>query len=323
MTEIRTPHTVSFARIVLALDRAPSVHGAQPWLLEPGDDSVDLVERFDVAMPTGDPDGRDRAISCGAGVANMVTAIRALGGDATVTLLPQGRRSEVVATVATTVVRTPTAPERRLHDAVYRRRSYRAPFSPHGLVWQDRNALLDAIDGDHVGTRVAGPTDCAPLADLLDYAARVHRDDPAYQRELAAWLPRFPEGLPPETTLPWSGPVRIDTRLPDRVTLAERLRGEYLLFVVTDGDTRRHHLLAGMAMERAWLTAVSRGLVASLVTQPWQLPEVRRALSTSLRFPGFPQVLLRVGHPTVRTQVPGCADHRPSHLVAGRRSVKP
>lgn len=101
-----------------------------------------------------------------------------------------------------------------------------------------------------------------------------------------------------------SGPVRTDTHLPDRFTLTDRLQNESLLFVLTDRDTRRDHLLAGMAMERAWLTAVSRRLAVSVITQPWQLPEVRTALTSRLRFAATPQVLLRVGHPAVTTEVP-------------------
>ncbi|HEX5115315.1 MAG TPA: nitroreductase, partial [Pseudonocardiaceae bacterium] len=51
--------TGDIGQIVRALERAPSVHGTRPWLLEPGPDSIRLIERLDVTVPAGDPDGRD------------------------------------------------------------------------------------------------------------------------------------------------------------------------------------------------------------------------------------------------------------------------
>jgi nitroreductase len=287
-------HTVDFGQILRALDRAPSVHGTQPWLLEPGRESVGLVERFDVTLPASDPDGRDRAISCGAGLTNITVAVRGLGGAATVSFLPEGPESERVATVATTLTTPPTSQEQTRYAALHGRHNVRAPFSPRGLTWQDRDALTTSLRGDGVTSHVVHRTECPAIAGLLDYAALVCRGNKAYQRELLAWQPSHPRATP---TLPWSGPVRPDTHLPDHHTLTDRLMRESLLIVLTPDDTRRDRLLAGMAMERAWLTAVSRGLVASVVTQPWQLPEVRESLVHRLHLPAVPQVMLRVGRP--------------------------
>ncbi|HEX5121324.1 MAG TPA: hypothetical protein VFW65_39570, partial [Pseudonocardiaceae bacterium] len=114
------------------------------------------------------------------------------------------------------------------------------------------------------------------------------------------WQPTISTPGRAATTLPWSGPVRPDTHLPDHRTLTERLTHESLLLVLTERDTRRDRLLAGMAMQRAWLTAVSRGLVASVVTQPWQLPEVREALVDRLDLTSVPQMMLRVGRACAR-----------------------
>jgi hypothetical protein len=60
-------------------------------------------------------------------------------------------------------------------------------------------------------------------------------------------------------------------------------------------DSKRDHVLAGAAIQRAWLAAPALGLAASLITQPLQLPEIRAGLSDRLTLPGFPHALLRVG----------------------------
>ncbi|HEX5403317.1 MAG TPA: hypothetical protein VFX16_13545 [Pseudonocardiaceae bacterium] len=81
--------------------------------------------------------------------------------------------------------------------------------------------------------------------------------------------------------------------------------------MLTTADTRHGHLRAGAAMQRAWLTAIARGLVASVVTQPWHLPEVRAAAIDQLGLDGVPLAMLRVGRPMLTTDVPVPRDHRP------------
>lgn len=292
--------TLDIGAVLRALDKAPSVHATQPWLLAADTDTVDLVERFDIELPYHDPDGRDRALSCGAAITNLIVAIRAQGRAAHVTLLPDRNRPELAARITASETEPPTGRDLAQHIAVYRRHSHRAPFSLLGLSWRDRDALTAAASGNGVTARVVGRGESCQLADLLDYAALAFRDDPAYQRELTAWLPQFPRPVYAGSTPPWSGLVRTDTAIPDRYTLADRLRRECLLLLLTNTDTRRDHLLAGMAMQRAWLTAVSRGMVASVLTQPWHLPEVRRTLTDLLGHKGFPQLMLRVGRPVVK-----------------------
>ncbi|MGW5055032.1 nitroreductase family protein [Actinokineospora sp. NPDC004072] len=75
------------------------------------------------------------------------------------------------------------------------------------------------------------------------------------------------------------------------------LAAETQFIVATDGDTRRDHLGAGMALQRLWLTAVASGLAGSLITQPLHVSEARAALVTDLGLPGPPQAVLRIGHP--------------------------
>jgi hypothetical protein len=92
--------------------------------------------------------------------------------------------------------------------------------------------------------------------------------------------------------------VREDTRLADRITLTERLMGEGLLVILTSDDTRRDHFLAGSAMQRVWLSAITRELVASVLTQPLHLHEVCAGLIERLELNGYPQLILRLGYPS-------------------------
>lgn len=285
--------------VLAAVTRAPSVHATQPWTLEPRPDGADLLERFDISLRCHDPRGKDRVMSCGAALTNLTTAIRAQGFVPDVDLFPDRDRPELLATVRAGEAEPPQGADLARNAAIFRRHSHRAPFSLLGLSWRDRDALVSAVGGNGVTAHVVQRAELFPLADLLDYADLVLRDDHAYQRELTACLPGFPRPLHPHDTLPWAGLVRADTAVPDRYVMADRLGRECLLFVLTDTDSRRAQLLAGMALQRAWLTAVARGLVASVLTQPWHLPTVRVSLTRLLGGTGVPQAMLRVGRPTV------------------------
>ena len=288
-----------------ALSRAPSVHNTQPWALETGVDTAELYERCEVVPPRHDPTGRDRVVSCGAALANLDLALRVLGWHTTTTLFPDIERPDLIARVRADGRRDATAREVEQYSAIFRRRSYRAPFSLHQISGGAAGLLAGAGETEGAEARaVHGEAEVSALADLLTGAARVLRDDRAYQRELIAWTARFPEPLQDPSTLPWAGQVRGGTHLPDRITLTGRLMAERLLVVLTPGDSKRDHLLAGAAMERIWLTALTHGLVASVLTQPLHLLQVRSGLIERLALPGCPQLILRFGYPVTATPAP-------------------
>ncbi|KAA9157482.1 hypothetical protein FPZ12_025150 [Amycolatopsis acidicola] len=280
-----------------AVERAPSVHNLRPWAVEAVADRAELYERAEAQLPRHDPTGRDRIISCGAALANLELAVCALGRRPETVLFPESARSGLLASVTAPRRYEATDDELSLYSAIFRRHSYRAPFSSHVLTAADLRELLGG--GDGAEARVVTEQDS--LAELLCYAGRVLRDDRAYQRELRAWSTQFPEPLPENSTLPWTGLVTAHTHLPDARTLADRLAREGLFVVVTPDDTRRDHLAAGAVMQRTWLRAVARGLVGSVLTQPLHLHEVRAGFIERLNLPGFPQLLLRLGYPVTAT----------------------
>lgn len=290
-----------------AVSHAPSVHNTQPWTMEARAESAELYERFDVALPHHDPTGRDRLISCGAALANLELAVRALGWAADTRLFPDSGHPDLVAVVGTAGRKETTAAEVECYAAIFRRHSHRRPFNLHPVSRGTLRGLAGVVNEPGVQARVIDPrTECATLAELLDYAAGALRDDRGYQRELSSWSTG-----PAGTTLPWGGLVRADTHVPDTVTLTERLMREGILVLLTPDDTRRDHLLAGVAMQQIWLSAITRGMVASVLTQPLHLHEVRSALIERLGLAGYPQLFLRLGHPaTAGPEVPAGEDER-------------
>lgn len=293
--------------LVRAVGNAPSVHDTMPWVLEAKADVAELHERIDRGLPRHDPSGRDRLISCGAALTNLVLAVRSLGWRERVKLLPDAARPDLIARVTASVGEPASPRELALYWAMFRRRSYRRPFTADGVDEETVRGLVAAGAAEGVTPRPLSESDCGTVAGLLGYAAEVLRADRGYQRELESWTARYAghvgaedsvvAGAPENDTLPWAGLVRCSTRLPDAPTLARRMAAELVLVITTDGDGMRDHIRAGMALQRIWLAAVAEGLAGAVITQPLHLDEVRTGLIDRLDLPGYPQALLRIGHP--------------------------
>ncbi|WP_210716626.1 hypothetical protein [Amycolatopsis acididurans] len=93
---------------------------------------------------------------------------------------------------------------------------------------------------------------------------------------------------------------------------------ECLLIVLTPDDTRRDQVLAGQALQRMWLTAVSAGLAAGALTEP-----PRSGLTGEVA--GCPQVILRVGHPGIDEgpSAPAARTGGPHLRRSGRAAWRP
>jgi hypothetical protein len=114
-------------RVVAAGVLACNPHNTQPWVMVPGDGSIDLFSDPTRRMPVNDAADREHFAGLGCAVENMVVAAGATGFDATVTVFPEGTASDHVARIGLRPAPPRSDP---LADAIPRRHTNRGPYTP-------------------------------------------------------------------------------------------------------------------------------------------------------------------------------------------------
>ena len=304
--------TAEVREVVELATLAPSVHNTQPWRFSWDGRALLIREDLSRSLPVLDPDGRERALSCGAALQHAELAVREVGHECTVEVEPDAGDPLLVGRLSIGASSSPSADDRALVAAIPRRYTDRGIFDsaeiPTDLVERMRLAaehhggwLRPVIDADE---RVA-------MAVLLAHADAVERSDPAYLAELARWRTheRETEGVP-DAALP-DGPVALrgsdytlrdfDAGDPGTAHVqppSEPPAAEHPLVVVlgTHGDSRADWFRSGMALGRLLLQATVDDLAASPMTQVIEVEPFRARLRQELGLVGMPQVVLRVGY---------------------------
>lgn len=283
--------------------RAPSSHNTQPWIFRISESAIDLYADRTRALPVNDPDDREFAISCGCALMNLRVAAAAEGLNVRIDILPAQDDPDLLARIS--FVERPGAPaeEAALAAFIEQRRTYRKRFLPRKVEAAALDQLIEAAKHEGAWLRPLA-TDSArqKAADLVAEGDAAQWANPSWRRELALWMHprRRGDGLTVPTL---AAPVaRLVVRTFDMgggVGAKDRELADaspLLAVLGTDGDRPRDWLLAGQALERVLLVACRHELQASYLNQPIQVASLRPKLQ-DLVGGGFPQILLRLGHP--------------------------
>src|SRR5690606_28013144 len=127
---------------------APSILNAQPWRFTLADGRLDLHEDAARRMAVVDPEGRESTISCGAALANLVIAARSFGEDPQVDVLPAAEPGAPLAVLRLGPRRDAADADKRLREAMKRRRTCRFDFDPAPLDAGVIDALAERARSD-------------------------------------------------------------------------------------------------------------------------------------------------------------------------------
>lgn len=293
--------------VVRAASLAPSVHNSQPWQFAVDDgDILQLSAAVDRALWVADPSARLLYMSCGAALLNARLAIRVTGGQPDLWLLPHPDYSfDVLARICISPGTPPSPEERKLHDAIPRRRTNRGPCTgqpiPEPVTQAMRAAAraegaeLHMLDNDHTESVLAASAEAG--GELAANAE--HRD------ELRRWIGTGRDDGIPLAALPHqpaSEPAPVRTH--DYSAAVPRAKGpkvQYERFpqmavLTTAEDEPEDWLVAGQALQRVLLAATASGISASFLCQLLELRDMREDDPPHWPGPANPQMIIRLGY---------------------------
>jgi nitroreductase len=293
--------------------RAPSIHNTQPWRWRLDDDGLVLLADRDRQLSVADPDGHSMMLSCGAALCLTEVGLRATGHEIETAVLPDASDPDVLARFRTHGRGEPTDERVALAEAALHRRSDRRPFSRDTVTADELDTVQRAGSDDRAWVDVPSSEDQrVTLAVAVSWADQIQQHDEALRAEMGRWIhdPEVhsePEGVSVEAFphLSEDEPRRIDVPLRDfeeGVTgrqLIERdvIEKPLIAVVLTEFDNAGDHLSAGHSMMRLMLRAELLGLSTCPLSQAVDFAAFRTRVQGMMNWVGYPQMMLRVGHP--------------------------
>ena len=284
--------------------RAPSLHNTQPWRFRLGEGCIEVLADNDRTPPIADPHGWAVRVAGGAALYNARLGYHRFGCEPAVSLLPDASAPDLLARIQPHRPRPATPAEQALIAAVPRRHSNRHPFADTPLPATQRAALATVASAEGAWLALVDhPGQVSDIAALLRAADHELARRPGYLQELRSWGRmdgRAADGVPHDR----SGPPPMDGELLPRrdfgTTAGTGQRGfesdPVLAVLGTAGRSAADDIRAGTALQRVLLTLTDGGLVASMFSQPIEVPDIRAKLGAICRRQGTTHMVLRIGY---------------------------
>lgn len=298
------PDTYTVKAAIALAARAPSVHNSQPWVWHFSGRTVELRADRRRRLRHADTQGQDLLVSCGCVLHHFGVAAAALGWGTQIQRLPDADDPGLLARIVLVPHETSDA-DIALSAAIPRRRSDRRRFTDRPISGRDQVFLAKSAS-DHGGT-LRAVTDDAHRSALVAASAEargLHRADPDYGIELAAWSGRryAPDGVPAQNAIAMTTTAReLSVREFAEPTLTHAsgadVDGAMLTVLATEGDDQFDRLCAGEAASAVLLAATQLGLATCVITEPLELASTR-GLVRDCVLDGVeePQLVLRIGY---------------------------
>ncbi|KUL23524.1 Acg family FMN-binding oxidoreductase [Actinoplanes awajinensis] len=287
---------------------APSLHNSQPWLFRIVGAAIEVYADPSRRLPVADPDGREQMLSVGAAVFTLRVAVRSAGYAVRVEGFPSAENPALAARV--TAVR-PTRADRdteTLAAAIPHRHTNRAPFANVPVPPEPLRQIRAAARREGAALTVADAHARDAILEMARSADRRLKARPDYLAELSHWTGSQVrhDGVPSWAVGPWDALETVPIRDFGQFVPGPRTSEPFephptIVVLATDSDTPRDWLRAGQALQRVLLTATWLGLATTPISQPVEVPSVRRMLTTP---PARAQMVLRIGYGRMAGRTP-------------------
>lgn len=304
------PRSGVLADCVRTATAAPSVHNSQPWIFQVGGSAVDVYADPSRRLRVLDPLGRELMISVGAALFTLRLAIRQAGYRSDVRLFPDPDEPDLVARVTPTHPAEVTPAVEALAAAIEYRHTNRFPFNQVRVPGEVLDQLRDAARWEGAVLAVANEVGRDAVLGLARSADRWLHGQPGYRAELARWTDTGSrhDGVPPWAVGPRDALGAVPIRDFGELSGSPRQGARFepyptIVVLATAGDRPPDWIRAGQALQRVLLAATWKGLAATPISQPVEVPAVRRRLlepSTGLSV----QMVLRIGYGTTTGATP-------------------
>jgi hypothetical protein len=301
---------------------APSGYNTQPWLFKIEDDTVELYADRTRALPVVDPDDRELTISCGTSLLHLRIALQHFGYAGAAVPFPDPDDPDLLACIRLGTNKDATTEEHALFEAISKRHTNRQVFEQRTVPEDVLIALQEAAHTEGAWLHILQEENERTIAaDLIALGDRMQWLDKHFRRELGAWArlshSQRHDGIPGYALSFGSLISQVGLKVGRTFDLGNgqaasdrqlAMGSPVLAILGTDLDRAYDWLMAGQALGRVLLSARSKGIWASFLNQPIEVPEVRSLLHDVIERRGFPQLLLRMGYgpevpPTPRRNV--------------------
>jgi nitroreductase len=285
---------------------APSILNTQPWRWRVEGTTLRLWADHSRQLLVADPDGRLLTVSCGAALHHARLVLAVMGREVRVQRLPDPAEPDLLAIIDLAGEYTATSAQRAAYGAVSQRRTDRRAFTADPVEAGDVHALVAVAEDAGAHLYLVHDDDVSELASVATQAGELQLADPAYRRELSAWVtpavhPTNGAGVPLGTVVA-GGPRRVPVRdfapmgragLPvgDHTDVGARYA-----VVFTDADGPLDWLRCGEALSAVLLTATASGLATAPISDVTETTLTRQRMRRMLAGIGHPQVAIRVGY---------------------------
>jgi len=277
---------------------APSIHNTQPWRFEVRNKSILLYADESRRLSIADPQARQLHISCGAALDHLSLAFRYHELEPLVELFPITKNVQCIAQISIQGTCPCSILEKSLFNAMKDRHTTRAPFLPQRIDSEIAEELTNIISMNiNRFTGISDPELRNKVVKLVMQADRHLVDDENYQNELFSWIEsnsyKLNDGMPLE---------RLE--LPDMQTSTSSnsatIENTIMGLLSSQSDSTKDWVSTGQALSRMLLYAAVKGLSASFLNQPIDVPALRPQLANLVGIEGYPQMLILLGVPSTK-----------------------